>query len=211
MEQFWRIGDFAKKVGKHGNTVDGWFKQLEDSRIHYVGRAGNEKVYDELDLQIAHYIKLRRGSKPPWALEAIFQSLSNEIELRPFPEAVESTSESQVLDIEGLKKALQAEFQVMAQQAAHEAAQQVAAATVQALPDPAQQRNERMNEHMTGKRIERQLKREALDLWEKKPVAERMKKVGLFKKEEDGAARERFILDYLDDHYEARMRHAYGL
>ena len=203
MEQFWRIGDFAKKVRKHGNTVDGWFKQLEDSGIHYVGRAGNEKVYDGLDLQIAEYIRERREGKPPWALEAIFQALPVEIELRPFPESAQDTSKSQVLDIEGLKKALQAEFQAMAQQAA--------AATVQALPDPVQLRAERINERITERRVERQLELEALNLWEKKPEVERMWKVGWFKKEENTAARDRFIRDYVDEHYENRLKKNYDL
>lgn len=87
------------------------------------------------------------------------------------------------------------------------AAQQVAAA----LPSPEQQRIDRLNDRFTERRIERQLEREALDLWTAKPDPERMKKVGLFRKEENFEARDRFVRDYVDEHYEQRMKGEYGL
>ncbi|MGE7828984.1 MerR family transcriptional regulator [Paenibacillus sp. NPDC093718] len=78
-----------------------------------------------------------------------------------------------------------------------------------ALPDPAQQRAEYVTNHLTEKRIERQLQREAMEQWMAKPESERMKKAGLFKKIEDVNARDRFILDYIDDRYEQRIKEAY--
>lgn len=202
MDQFWRIGDFAKKLSKHTNTVDGWFKQLEDSRIHYVGRAGNEKVYDEMDLTVAEFIKDHRELKPAWALEAIFAALPEQLELRPFPMDMETTGEAQVLDIEALKKALRSEFQAIAEQAA--------ASVVQVLPSYEHQRELQLTQHLTQRRIERQLEREALEIWGKKPEAERMRKVSLFRKEENTANRDRFIREYVDDRYESLVREAYG-
>lgn len=83
--------------------------------------------------------------------------------------------------------------------------------TAVALPDAVQLRSERLNERITERRIERQLEREALDLWAAKPEAERMKKVGLFRKEEDMTARDRFVRDYIDEHYEDRVRGEYDL
>ncbi|HWO74717.1 MAG TPA: MerR family transcriptional regulator [Bacillus sp. (in: firmicutes)] len=81
--QYWKITDFAKELGKHLNTIDNWFKELERRRIHYVARASNEKVYDVLDLQIAKHIIRKREEK--WALEAIFNDLPNHFDCRPFP------------------------------------------------------------------------------------------------------------------------------
>lgn len=86
--------------------------------------------------------------------------------------------------------------------------QQSAATT--ALPTPEQHRIDRLNDRLTERRIERQLKREALDLWAAKSEAERMKKVGLFRKEENIEARDRYVRDYIDEHYEQRMKEAYG-
>lgn len=83
--------------------------------------------------------------------------------------------------------------------------------TAVALQFPVQLRSERLNERITERRIERQLEREALDLWAAKPKAERMRKVGLFRKEEDTIARDQFVRDYVDEHYENRVKGEYGL
>lgn len=45
----------------------------------------------------------------------------------------------------------------------------------------------------------------------KKPEGERMRKAGLFRKEEDVNARDRFVRNYVDEHFEIRMLEAYGL
>jgi benzoyl-CoA reductase/2-hydroxyglutaryl-CoA dehydratase subunit BcrC/BadD/HgdB len=83
--------------------------------------------------------------------------------------------------------------------------QQVAAT----LSDPAQQRLDRLNERIAERRVENKLRDEAEEIWNAKPVAERMKKVGLIRKAEDMAARERFIRKYIDEHFETRLRAAY--
>ncbi|MCM3497658.1 hypothetical protein M4D52_29935 [Paenibacillus lactis] len=79
------------------------------------------------------------------------------------------------------------------------------------LPSPEELRLERINDRLTERRIERQLEREALDLWAAIPAKERMRKVGLFRKEEDIEARDRFVRDYVDERYEERIRDAYGI
>ena len=52
---YWKISDFVEEVNLtlkeeklHVNTVYGWFKKLEEKRIHYISRTvdTNEKVYD---------------------------------------------------------------------------------------------------------------------------------------------------------------------
>lgn len=83
--------------------------------------------------------------------------------------------------------------------------------TAVTLPDPVQLRSEHLNERMTERRIERQLEREALDLWAAKPESERMRKAGLFRKEVNTELRGRFVRDYVDEHYEQRVKGEYGL
>ncbi|WP_274653794.1 hypothetical protein [Paenibacillus humicola] len=73
-----------------------------------------------------------------------------------------------------------------------------------------QQREEILNSRLTERRIQQQLNQEALELWATKPEAERLRKIGWFRKEEDTAARDRFVRDYIDEHYESRLRAAYG-
>lgn len=93
----------------------------------------------------------------------------------------------------------------------HIVQQQNQAAAAASLPDPTEQRAERVTEHLTRRRIERRLEREALELWAAKPESERMRRTGLFRREEDAAARDRFVRDYVDDHYEKRLRQEFGL
>ena len=63
---YWKISDFVEEIKQtlkeeklHVNTVYGWFKKLEGKRIHYISRTvdTNEKVYDELDLQLRFLLK----------------------------------------------------------------------------------------------------------------------------------------------------------
>jgi DNA-binding transcriptional MerR regulator len=85
--------------------------------------------------------------------------------------------------------------------------QQLAAA----LPSETEQRSQRIDERLTERRIERQLEREALDRWKVLPETQRTKKVGLFRREEDTSARELFVRDYIDEHFEQRIREAYQM
>lgn len=74
-----------------------------------------------------------------------------------------------------------------------------------------EQRIDRLNSELIKHRIKRQLEHEALEQWTAKPEVEKMKKAGWFRKEEDTAARDRFVRDYIDDHYEAYLKASYGL
>ena len=63
---YWKISDFVEEVKQtlkeeklHVNTVYGWFKKLEEERIHYISRDRmdtNEKVYDDLDLRELRFL-----------------------------------------------------------------------------------------------------------------------------------------------------------
>lgn len=222
MEGYWKIGDFAKKIGKHVNTVDGWFKKLEEQSLHYVNRASNEKVYDELDLSIAHYIHSKREEK--WALEAIFHELKEQFDLRPFPLEDDSTYEAQVLDIEKFKQEITKEMQNAAMEVA---ATQIAdikeqyQSILNRLPEEKskqekdaekiQERENRINEIVIRKRVERKLEEEAKKIWDKKPESERFKRKGWFQKEEDFHKKEEFIKEYTDTHFEQRLRESFQL
>ncbi|MBO7748996.1 hypothetical protein I8J29_33025 [Paenibacillus sp. MWE-103] len=78
-------------------------------------------------------------------------------------------------------------------------------ATVAAVANR-EERGRRLDEHFTQERIKRQLRSEAIEAWNVLPEAQRTRKVGLFRREEDTAARDRFVRDYVDERYEARMR-----
>lgn len=224
--KFWKISDFAKAVGKHTNTVDGWFKQLEEKQLHYVHRTDyGEKVYDQIDMEIAIYIKEQRDKK--WALDAIFQELPDHFELRYIAEE-ETTSVPQTYDPTFMRK----EFESVAKEIAASQAiemnrqiQELAAVQInqirqqyedliKRLPQPKSiddERQERITEMITRRRIESELEKEALNMWTTKPDGERKKRVGVFRKEEDRDKRDRFIKSYINDHFENRIKKEYEL
>lgn len=209
MDNYWRISDFAKQVGKHTNTVDGWFKTLEEKGIHFVNRTENgEKIYDQTDLKIALYTKEKRDNK--WSLDAIFDDLHNYFELRPVPLNYESSSTSvpYVIDIETIKK----DILTAAEQIAVTQTQEIKEyyrVLFNQLPKPKtkeEERQERIELLLLQKRVEGALTKEAKEKWNQKPESERFRRVGFFRKEEDFLKREEFIKEYVNEHFETRLK-----
>lgn len=222
---YWKIRDFVEQVKQtlkeeklHVNTVDGWFKKLEGEGIHYISRTEetNEKVYDELDLHLAVFIKKKRSQK--WSLSAIFNEIKKEFELRPFPaEDIETTNVAQMSGTNvlnaGLIKELKGAFEEVAATQLSEMKSQFEE-ILNKLPDPKsreEEREERFKEMVARRRVEYQLEKEALIKWSTKPEVERIRKVSWFKKEEDQEERSRFIKDYVNMNFENRLKNELGL
>jgi DNA-binding transcriptional MerR regulator len=74
-----------------------------------------------------------------------------------------------------------------------------------------EERRERTNEYLTIRRINLALEKEAYDHWSRKPEAERIRKIGLFKKEEDVQKRNQFIKAYMDEYFEERLLKEFAL
>ncbi|WP_394239600.1 MerR family transcriptional regulator [Niallia oryzisoli] len=222
---YWKISDFVEQVKKtskeeklHVNTVTSWFKKLEEEGIHFVSRTEetNEKVYDELDLQLAVFIKKKRNQK--WSLSAIFNAIRDEFELRPFPvEDMETTNVAHINSVEFLNLTLIKELKVAFEEVA---ASQLGEMKIQYdeilknLSDSKskeEEREARFKEMVARKRVEYQLEKEALIKWSTKPEEERIKKVGWFKIEENQEERNRFIKDYVNMNFENRLKNELGL
>lgn len=74
-----------------------------------------------------------------------------------------------------------------------------------------EERRERTNEYLTIRRINLSLEKEAYDHWSQKPEPERIRKIGLFKKEEDVQKRNQFIKTYMDEYFEERLLREFTL
>lgn len=222
---FWKISDFVEEIKHllkenklHINTVDGWFKKLEEERIHYVSRTedSNEKVYDSLDLEIAAFIKKKRNEK--WSLSAIFNEIKNEFELRPFPvQSNESTNVPQIVDVENLKEKLIEELKATFEEVAAAQSEEIRhhyESLLKQLPkpkSPEEEKEERFQEMVVKRRVESHLEEEALNIWATKPEEERFKRTGWFRKEEDLIARDHFVKNYIDKHFANTLREEFGL
>ncbi|MED1203521.1 hypothetical protein [Heyndrickxia acidicola] len=224
-QHFWKIGDFIEVIkskldnqSMHSNTVDGWFKRLETERVHYINRTleTNEKIYDDLDLKIALFIKKRREEK--WSLSSIMEDLPNFIDVRPFPLEDIATKQTPSLDnIELLKKQITDEvrktYEEMAAANLEELKYQYEQLLLNLpkLPTPIEQKEQRFQELVSRKRVESKLEDEALKKWESLPESERLKKAGLFRKEVDVDKKTQFIRQYVNEHFEVRLREEMGL
>lgn len=222
---YWKISDFVEEIKLtlkeerlHVNTVYGWFKKLEEERIHYISRTvdTNEKIYDELDLRIAVFIKMKRNEK--WAIKAIFDEIKNEFDVRPFP--VENMETTNVVHNSGTDPLNSKLFEELKRSLEEIAASQLNEVQSQyeeilkKLPDPKsreEEREDRFKEMVARRRVEYQLEREAQMIWDTKPEEERMEKVGWFKKVEKQEERNLFIKEYIDKNFENKLRNELGL
>jgi hypothetical protein len=217
---YWKISDFVEEVKQtlkeeklHVNTVYGWFKKLEEERIHYISRTvdTNEKVYDELDLRIAIFIKMKRNEK--WALNAIFDAIKNEFDVRPFPvENKETTNVAHMSGTDALNNTLLEELKSSLEEIAASRFSEVKNQYEEILkkfPDSKsreEEREEHFKEMVARRRVEYQLEREAQIAWATKPEDERMVKVGWFKKVENAEERKLFMKEYVHKNFENRLR-----
>lgn len=215
--RLWKISDFVEELNltldqkMHMNTIDGWFKRLEQNRIHYINRTEdtNEKVYDELDFKIALLIKKRREEK--WSLAAIEKDLPNHFELRPFP-LKEGTNIPLVDDIELIKQQITEEifrtFQELAVSKIEEVKIQYET-ILRGLPKPLseeEKKEQRFQSMVIHKRVESKLEEEAIQEWNRLPETERLKKVGFFRKEVDIEKKNEFTRNYVNKHFEESLR-----
>ena len=219
---YWQITEFSYEVSRqfeqitgveetiHFNTVDKWFKDLERKGIHYVQRAADKKVYDEIDLNIAIYIMKMRKEK--WHLEAIMGILSKYVELREFPEGMDSnhhvmTNDGQVLvemqrNFKKLEENLILKFSMQLEEQVMLSKKQIENELLNKLPEPKtpeQLRAERTDQMITATRYRLKLEEEAILEWNKLTEYERSKKVGFLIKrsEEDLLKRDQFIRSYV--------------
>ena len=222
---YWKISDFVEEIKLtlkeeklHVNTVYGWFKKLEEERIHYISRTvdTNEKIYDELDLRIAIFIRMKRNDK--WAVKAIFDEVKNEFNVRPFPvENMETTNIVHNSGTDALNSKLLEELKSSIKEIAVAQFSEVQSQyeeILKKLPEPKSREEERedcFKEMVARRRVEYQLEREAQLIWATKPEEERMEKVGWFKRVEKQEERDLFIKEYIDKNFENKLRKELGL
>ncbi|MDQ0231771.1 hypothetical protein [Metabacillus malikii] len=204
-----KIGEFSKKVGKHSNTVANWFNQLHELKLHCVNRSPltGEKVFDELDLEIALHIKALRDKK--LSINEIFEDIGNQCKLRYFSiddsldEVKEHNSDYERLKMEllyivqdVLSESLWDEFETIRKKLK---------ALIDGLPSMMDERHNRIKDLLIIRRIEAELETEALHKWTTEPVSVRIKRGFFFKKEENIEARNQYVKGYIMKNLEERL------
>ncbi|MEK5639601.1 hypothetical protein BK138_22985 [Paenibacillus rhizosphaerae] len=78
------------------------------------------------------------------------------------------------------------------------------------LSPTVQAQSRKQADHLTERRVKRQLESEALELWLNKPAPERTKRNVLFQRKEDSEAKEKFVRDYVLEHYVSRLNEEFN-
>jgi len=218
-EAVWQISDFTEEIQRryeeetsvkesvHYNTVDKWFKDLENKGIHYIQRVADKKVYDDLDVAIAIFIMNKRSQK--WSLDAISNVLSANLEVRPFPDTKDDESlvlsEAQVMVEMGRKfDKMQKEFEDRMLHELESKKKELEQQVLNRLPVPKtvqEIRAERTDIMISSVRKRYEIEGKAIEEWNQLPMEQKMKKVGFFRKEEDLLKRDNFIREYVKDYF----------
>lgn len=214
----WRIAEFGQIANelfqeKHGvndkvhhNTIDKWFKEMEDSRTHYVQRIADRKLYDNMDLKIALFIMDCRLEK--WSLEGIYNAISSNVEVRPFPEEYEF--QSPILSEQHFINLLESKMSEYKESILMELEQKMTKQLKLSLPK--EKTEKELEEEALARKIEKkemmlnwakkqlEFKAQAVKEWEQLDFKDRMREVGgFFKKkyEEDLVKRDKFIDEFI--------------
>src|SRR5699024_3954375 len=79
------------------------------------------------------------------------------------------------------------------------------------LASPEKKRSERFDQIMVEYKIKKLLEKKAIELWNKEPEKERFVRVGWFRREENKDKKELFIKDYIDEHFEERLKKEFNI
>ena len=219
-EAVWQISDFTEEIQRryeeetsvkdsvHYNTVDKWFKDLENKGIHYIQRVADKKVYDDLDVAIAIFIMIKRSQK--WSLDAISNVLSANLEVRPFPDLKnddsQMLSEAQVMVEMGRKfEKMQKEFEERLIHELDVKKSELEKQLLNRLPIPKtdqELRAERTDIMISSVRKRYEIEEKAIIEWNRLPMENKIKKVGFFRKEEDLLKRDNFIREFVMAYFE---------
>lgn len=214
-EAVWKISSFTEEIQSryeeetsvkesvHFNTVDKWFKELENKGIHYIQRVDDKKVYDDLDVAIAIFIMKKRAQK--WSLDAISNVLSANLKVRSFPDL--KNDDSQVLSEAQVMVEMSRKFEKMQnafeERMLHELdlkKKELEQQLLNRLPVPKTDqeiRAEKTDIMISSVRKRYEIEEKAIAEWNKLPMEQRVKKIGIFRKEEDMLKRDNFIREYV--------------
>ncbi|HLV63025.1 hypothetical protein, partial [Galbibacter sp.] len=132
-------------------------------------------------------------------------------QLRPFPVDFEDEKSIQVVDFDKMKTTIMNEMKIAFEQAAADQMESQMRDFQKMLPSREQERLDRFEALLAERKVTRALEEKALSIWSTKPIEERFIKVGWFRKAEDLNKRERFIKEYVNQHFEDAMRKEFGI
>lgn len=209
-EKAYWTNEIAEMVGVSDSTIRKWCIELEKNGYQFMKGVNDSRAFTEQDLftirRFQNMLKENKLTKESAAVLIVEQSKQRGNAGTPPVQVQNNVSPIQVLAVQ--LKAFQERFEEMATTIEQ---QDKLLKALSKPKDEDQERQQRITDMITQRRIESHLRTEAERLWNDKPEAERMKKAGWFKKEEDRDKRDRFVKDYIDQHFEERLRKEYEI
>lgn len=201
LTDMWKLGVFTEEVNKaflaatgidadyKTNTINNYFKDLEEKGIHIVQKINDVRVFDTDDLTLAVFILMKRSKElnqhKTWGLQQIYDEIERSPELPNRKPSIEEQSKD---NLKELVLELQKTFTKSLEEASN----------TQLLLSTMDQNVEKKVTNAVLAYMEQQnkVKAEARTEWEKLPKEQRF--TGFIFKQERIAERERFIDDYVE-------------
>ena len=201
LTDMWKLGSFTEEVNKaflaatgidadyKTNTINNYFKDLEEKGIHIVQKINDVRVFDTEDLTLAVFILMKRSKElnqhKTWGLQQIYDEIDRSPELPNRKPSIEEQSKDNLRE---LVLELQKTFTKSLEEASN----------TQLLLSTMDQNVEKKVTNAVLAYMEQQnkVKAEARTEWEKLPKEQRF--TGFIFKQERIAERERFIDDYVE-------------
>lgn len=204
LTEAWKLSGFIKEVNKvfnqiseedteiQKNTINNYIKDLEEKGIHYVQRMNDTRVFDKDDLQIVLFILSKRSKKISgeniWSLPQIYEEIQRSTTLpKRTPVETKNNGSTEIIIQEEMNK-IRNEFSEFVQKFVH---------TEKLLIENKEYVTSKVNKTLLDfLNTQSKVKEQARLAWEALPDKTRFK--GIIFKQEDIAARERFIDDYIE-------------
>lgn len=206
----------AENLGIGRSTLNKYCRSLEEDGYSFYKDDNDYRAYTEHDVMALRELKemLSKNVDYNSAIKTIsikYQRDVTNINIATVTTPEESRFESRYAEffMEQLKRQdekIDQLIQVNRQMAEMMDAQRQLAVT--AVQD---NRQAKVTDWITQRRIELELEEEAAKLWEQKPENEKYKKKGWFGKKEDIEAKQTYMNKYILDNLEARLKRAYGI
>lgn len=191
--------DIAEIIGVETVTVRKYALALEKAGYLFERSGSDHRLFSDKDVIIMQQLKTlreRSGMSVENAAIAIstrHREISNSVTLSLNTHNTPDKSRYDILEekIENLTQLLVSQ-------------QEAAAKTFEISFDSGGLRDIHVNIRMTERRIERQLRFEAENAWMNQPISKRFRGIG-FLRRENNTERDKFIIDYIDTHFESRI------
>lgn len=204
ISEAWKLSNFIKEVNKvfrqisgedieiQKNTINNYIKDLEEKGIHTAQRINETRVFDKDDLQIIIFILSKRSKlisgENIWSLQQIYEEIERSTTLpKRIPVKTNNKVSTEVIIQEEMNK-IRDEFNNFVKQFV-----QTEKLLIENKEFVANKVNKTLLDFLNN---QSKVKEQARLAWEALPNTTRYK--GFIFKQEDIAARERFIDDYVE-------------